>query len=111
MGLNLTLCIGRTELKDIPLLGYDRIVITRDYDLYDNIKLIDSIELQEGLWSYEDEGIEFTENDAYGDKLKYVTAGELYKCLNEYECEGWNKGVESLLSQLPTNMKIVLYWD
>ena len=48
----------------------------------------------------------------YGDKLTYLTAGELVKLKDsEHVQDNWkNKGIWKMLEEMPSDWPVVLYW-
>lgn len=59
------------------------------------------------LHVYEDEGLKELDEDPYGEKLTYVTAGELAKTKPKTP---WNKSVIAFISTLPEDMPVILWW-
>jgi hypothetical protein len=109
MSLDLELFIPTIELlnsTDYPPVS--RILLDRDYKLFERIKEIPSLPIFPRKICIIDKKYEL---DAYGIPLRYVTAGGLIK---NFECNykyGYmNIAVKNLLKFLSNNLHIILYW-
>jgi hypothetical protein len=115
MGLDLEVCPVSYDYLDWWLL-HNRMRFKRDYDLFDEIKKLQTIPIPENkvVQVYEDEGIEEKRTDPWEKELKYVRAEEFSKL--EYEIdEGdkfskWNFAIISMVKNLQKDTPIVLYW-
>ena len=111
MGLDLTL--SPITLSGTPWLAYDRLRLSRNYELFDAIKALPSNELPPDTtveW-YEDNGIERQTADMYGEPLRYIQAGEFRNLV--FDCrktEQWNVAVIRFLQELPRETPVVLWW-
>jgi len=108
MGMDLTLAIDLWPGLNRSLLAYDRMSVTRNYDLFDQIRTLEPRPLERYLDWYGDEGIERRDDDPYGAVLTYLTAGELGKL---DPGEGWlNVAAWAYLRALPPNTTVLLWW-
>lgn len=123
MGLDLTLCIIR-EYATSWWLGYNRLSLDRDYDVFEQIQKCHSetevvpvcnpVPLPANVkfdW-YGDEGCKEEKEDPYGYPLTYVFAKELKKVsVMKVNSGSWNRTVWSMIMSLPDQTRIVLWWN
>lgn len=107
--------------KPIHLITTNRLSTVREYrfyaqiskevmgDEYDVKVVCDPKPIPKSLivHVYEDEGIKIRKMDPYGDKLTYVTAGDLSKAKSE---SAWNQGILTFIKTLPEDMPVILWW-
>jgi hypothetical protein len=125
MGMDLTLCPHRHLGPWDHHLAYDRLALDRDYDLFAQISLEVMGSEGKGIkqvckpqklpprmkfqW-YDDEGLEETREDAHGEPLTYVEAGELAKVVPSKDTGSWNAAVFAMMKALPKDTPVVLWW-
>ncbi|MDP3934965.1 MAG: hypothetical protein Q8Q46_02005 [Candidatus Giovannonibacteria bacterium] len=65
------------------------------------------------MWvrTYEDEGIEKTREDKYGDELVFVYAQQLKKLKMPDDASPKNKAIKAFVNALPDDTPIILYWS
>ena len=90
MGLDLTLHPVKWRDLEWWFLS-DSLYLTRNYDLFDEIKKLQIIPVPENkiVQIYSDEGLEKITTDPYGDKLTYVRAEEFRKLHFEFDTDNY----------------------
>lgn len=117
MGTDLTLVLDRHgQAFDMGwFLGYDRMSVPRDYELFSLISEAGTNPLPPTVkfeW-YGDEGLEAKTEDPYGDPLRWIVAGELARVFEKHFGErGYGHGVAIMhyLSHLPPDTPVILFW-
>lgn len=113
MGIDLTIVPSRhDEILTGWFLAYDRLSVTRDYDLFDRVRAIKARPFPDDFhfdW-YDDSGVERKKEDPYGDGLKYVKSIELANAFSNGELSVRNKALASFLSALPPETWVILWW-
>lgn len=117
MGIDLTLVIDRhgQAFNMRWFLGYDRLSVPRDYNLFDHIKELPLQPLPPTVkfdW-YGDEGCKERKADPYGKPLTWVSAGDLAPVFQRwYKDTDWSQGaaIAGFLVGLPPSRPIVLWW-
>ena len=122
MGVDLNL-LPIDCISDDSGFSHEIIQAGRYYDLYDEIREIKNImEVPKSFSTYvgrhpdwEDVCYGETQEDPYGDKVKYVLAKDLVSAYKRWhkkdkEREGWDKTTFAYLSACKPNRKIALYW-
>jgi hypothetical protein len=114
MSLSVTLAVLRT--KDFC---YQFRLDYISSELVDRLELVKKT-LEHEIYLNEDEGLERTSTDYYGDPLTYVLAYEIIdilsnKVLINYKSSNivldiWDKAILAFISKLPLSTKIVLVW-
>jgi hypothetical protein len=112
MGMDLDLGIAKYA-EDIGSwwLLYDRLRLDRDYNLFDQFVVLTREPIPTDIkvdW-YSDDGVQRIKEDAYGNLLRFVRAGEFNK-IELKKTSQWNKAVFSFLRQIPPDTPVVLYW-
>jgi len=110
MGLDLTL---------IPMrypscwLAHAEIDCNRNYEFFDKIKELESefTPLQQPIKACLGDRYEIHYNDAYGQPLKYITAGKLADHFKDVHLDDWpNDAALAYIRALPAHLPVVLYW-
>lgn len=112
------------ELNLLPLyinnswLSHQIIAIGKEYDLFDKINKLPQSEIPEALSCYlarDKEGethYGYIMEDPYGNKLKWVTVGDLLSLKDSDSVkDNWKvRAAWAYLAEMPSDWKIVLYW-
>lgn len=121
MGLDCTLFPNNWDLGFLKLTG-DMLATTtldldRDYRLFEKLPGYTRdghdggpapvVDFSVGV--YRDDGLKRTREDAYGDPLRQVTAGELAK-VDTSETSAWNQAAFAFVRALPPETIVVVYW-
>jgi hypothetical protein len=115
MSLALTIAIQRHHKVGDWFLAYDRISVDGCREYLTSIEKLNPRPFPENFifdW-YEDEGLKRRTVDSYGDKLTYLTAGELAKFFLAEENKGTtqrNIAFGKYLEALPEHYWCVLWW-
>jgi len=111
MGIDLTLCPRKYGINEGngPCLLYDRITLSQDYRLWEEIEKVESYSVRKVDW-YGDDGITEETTDPYGNKLRYVLARDLAKVTLSNDASLWNKAVFAMIRALNPEAAIVLWW-
>jgi hypothetical protein len=59
---------------------------------------------------YEDEGLQFSEQDRYGHPLTFTTPADLQQLRIFDDLSPWNRAVLTFLLALPPETRVILYW-
>lgn len=116
MGVDLTIAPDRWSLPQGGerdwWLANNRLDLLRNYHLYDQIKALPSSPLEPDTtfgW-YGDDGVERETEDAYGNPLRYVRAGDLGTIPDQPDYPAWNRAVLAFVRALPPETRIMLWW-
>lgn len=119
MGMDLTLLPAYNQRVDF---SHDLLDFHRDYELFDKITEKSKqfgIQVKEGgIYSfysrnddYEEPHYGSTEDDPYGDKLKYITANHLKDSVKDFKTDSWkNRAIIAFINELPDDLQVYLYW-
>jgi len=129
MGLDLIIMplSDRRALESTIALGYDRLKFDRDHRVFGQIANSDGKSavpdsgvnvtvnphpLPEGMevWIYEDEGIEKTRKNPYGEEMVYAFAEELGKINLPEDTSQRNRAIMAYVSNLEKDTPIILEW-
>lgn len=127
MGLDLTIALDEYNCPEMrkSFLATSTLSFRRDYDIFTQIAGCRADEespaqvctpkpIPKGnvvLW-YKDEGIDDSTKSPYGDRLTYVTAGELCKVKldTRFPTHQFNKAIFAMIRELPPESWVILYW-
>lgn len=132
MGIYLSLLPLRKkeDLKESCVLCYERIEFDQDYVIFGQLHDFSEWITKEGmdskipqkphiipkpiplnLWLnlYDDDGLEKTREDRYGDELTFVFAKQL-KHLKIRGTSAKNKAIKAFIKLLPNDTPIILFW-
>jgi len=115
MGVDLTL---------MPLIGEDywaahsMLLLERRRELWPEFEKLDCIRIPKPLMCYVarnadgDTGYGALENSPYGERLTYITAGQIKKFENlDPVQDNWlNRAIWEYIMKMPDDWKVVLYW-
>ena len=109
--MGIDLAVHPNRYYDHPRLsdGYNRLAFWRDSELFEQIQKLPSslLEAERGFVYYDDEGLDDSKTDGYGQPLRYVEAGQFANINSD---NTWNEAVLTFLRSLPPEMPIILYW-
>jgi hypothetical protein len=110
MGLNLTLSFERNKTGPPVLCSERHRLDLQDYDLFDRIKE-DAVPLVGGVLWYDDDGIEETKEDCYGDSLTFILAHTLVRRIGDIKLGIWDSAVLAFLKSIPAETRVILWWS
>ncbi|MGD2065618.1 MAG: hypothetical protein PVI43_00430 [Candidatus Bathyarchaeota archaeon] len=112
MGVSLTLVVNAFVKDDNLPLAYERLLTDRDYDMQDSIRNCGVVEFRQGrkLHWYDDEGLEDTDKDNYGDRLTSTRAKLIADAMAKYKLSPKNRAVMEYMKALPPDTEIFLWW-
>lgn len=113
---------GPSVLNNTKVLCFDRLGFDQDYRIFGQLKDISGgkdnkpviqpkpIPVQMWVQMYEDEGIDETREDRYGDELTFVYAQQLKKLEVPEDADPKNKAIKAFIDELPNDTPIILQW-
>jgi len=112
MGIDLTLVVEAYIKDDDYPLAYERLRTDRNYDLHDSIKQCGVVEFRKGrkLHWYNDEGLEYTDEDYYGERLTSTRAKLVADAMAKHKLTPKNNAVMQYMKALPPDTEIFLWW-
>lgn len=125
MGFDLTILPLRNlrELTGQMTLCYNRLAFDRDYRIFGQISKMDYEDIPEKpilnprpipaqlfAWLYEDEGIDRTREDKYGEELTFLYAEEMKRLNIPENASPMNKAIKAFIDTLPNDTPIILQW-
>jgi len=115
MGVDLSIVPERYRSSERrAVLGYDRLEIQgRYYDFWESL-LEAAVVLDEGMYTYNDEGCVKVFCDPYGTKLTWIKAGTFIRlwAIQNTRCDlgVWDKAVFKFVEALPDDTRLILWF-
>lgn len=122
MGIDLTISIiNENNFENKTWLAYERLNFDRDYKIFGwlgfpNMEAKKKLDIKEVPYGttvewYDDDGIDKSNEDPYGERLQYCFVGDIKKLkLNKDEHSERNIAIIGFLKKLPELTIIVLRW-
>ena len=115
MGIDLSIIPERHRAAERQtVLGYDRLEIQGRYYGFWKSLSDTAVVLEEGMYTYNDEGCVKVFCDPYGDKLTWIKAGSFIRlwAMHNTVCDPgvWDKAVFKFLEALPDDTRIILWF-
>lgn len=116
MGIDLKILASNFREKRGQLLSTASVRLDRDHRLLSLLSkeavpcLVEPLPVGLKVGHFEDNGLQFDENDRYGNPLTFTTPEQIEALRRVEETSDWNRAAIAFVLALPPGTRIILYW-